>query len=191
MSSQNTKTRAKKRAGALRLIRSVRQNEDGVTAIEFGIIAMPFLFLIVAMLETALVFMTTLDLENAVKDASRQIRTGQAQVAGLSSSQFRDLVCDQTSLIANCKTTDKLIVDVRSYDDFQAISFNPSDYYDDEGNFTGGEQFSMGSGLKVVVVQVYYKMSLFAQIPFVGLADSGPSSRMLNAIAVFRNEPFS
>ena len=175
----------------MRLIRSVRQNEDGVTAIEFGIIAMPFLFLIVAMLETALVFMTTLDLENAVKDASRQIRTGQAQVAGLSSSQFRDLVCDQTSLIANCKTTDKLIVDVRSYDDFQAISFNPSDYYDDEGNFTGGEQFSMGSGLKVVVVQVYYKMSLFAQIPFVGLADSGPSSRMLNAIAVFRNEPFS
>ena len=76
------------------------------------------------------------------------------------------------------------------YDDFETISVDPSEMYDDDGNFIGGENHSMGSGLKVVVVRAYYKMKLLAQIPAVGLANAGSNHRMLNAIAVFRNEPF-
>ena len=190
MSIKNGKATASGKSGLFGLIKAMRRNEDGVTAIEFGIIAAPFLFLIVALLETALVHMTTLDLENAVKDASRRIRTGQAQVASLTAAQFKDLVCDQTVLISDCKTTSDLVIDVRSYDDFDTITIDPSELYDEEGNFIGGESHSMGSGLKVVVVRAYYKMKLLAQIPAVGLANAGPHHRMLNAIAVFRNEPF-
>ena len=114
MSIKNRKTTAPRKSGLFGLMKAMRRNEDGVTAIEFGIIAAPFLFLIVALLETALVHMTSLDLENAVKDASRQIRTGQAQVAELTAVQFKQLVCDKTVLIGDCKTTDKLVIDVRS-----------------------------------------------------------------------------
>ena len=174
-----------------RLLRTLRRNEDGVTAVEFGLIAFPFLILIVALLETALVHMTTLDLENAVKTASRQIRTGQAQVAALTSTQFKDLVCANTVLIDSCKTNPNLVIDVRSYDDFDTISTDPSEIFDEFGEFTGSENFSLGSGLKVVVVRAYYKMGLLAQVPIVGLANAGPHHRMLNAISVFRNEPFS
>lgn len=174
-----------------RLLCSLRKNEEGVTAVEFGIIAFPFLILIVAILETALVHMTSLDLENAVKSASRQIRTGQAQVAALTSNQFKELVCTKTVLISSCKTTPNLVIDVRSYDDFDTISTDPSELYDEYGNFIGGENYNMGSGLKVVVVRAYYKMGLLAQVPIVGLANAGAHHRMLNAISVFRNEPFS
>ena len=191
MSIKNGKATSSGKSRFFGLIKRMKRNEDGVTAIEFGIIAAPFLFLIVALLETALVHMTSLDLENAVKDASRQIRTGQAQVAALTATQFKDVICDKTVLISDCKTTDLLVVDVRSYDDFDTISVDPSELYDDEGNFIGGENHNMGSGLKVVVVRVFYKMKLLAQIPAVGLANAGPNHRMLNAIAVFRNEPFS
>ena len=191
MSIENKKKPKQRTSMFGRLANRLRRDEKGVTAVEFGIIAGPFLILIVALLETALVHMTTLDLENAVKDASRQIRTGQAQVANLTPNQFKILVCDQTVLVSDCKTTDQLVIDVRSYEDFDTISVDPSELYDENGDFTGGDEFSMGSGLKVVVVRTYYKMKLLAQIPVVGLANAGPNHRMLNAIAVFRNEPFS
>ena len=191
MSNEKRKADPKRKSGLFGLIKRMRRNEDGVTAVEFGIIAAPFLFLIVALLETALVHMTSLDLENAVKDASRQIRTGQAQVAALTSEQFKNLVCDRTVLIETCKTNPDLVIDVRSYEDFDTISLDPAEMYDEDGNFIGGEEYDMGSGLKVVVVRAYYKMGLLAQVPAVGLANAGPHHRMLNAIAVFRNEPFS
>lgn len=191
MSIENNKDIQPQKSKPASLPGRLRRDEKGATAVEFGIIAAPFLVLIVALLETALVHMTALDLENAVRDASRQIRTGQAQVANLSASQFKNLVCDNTVLISDCRTTDKLVIDIRSYEDFDTISVDPSDLYDDDGEFTGGDQHDMGSGLKVVVVRTYYKMKLIAQIPTVGLANAGPHHRMLDAISVFRNEPFS
>ncbi len=191
MSIENEEIIPQPKSPFARLVGRLRRDEEGVTAIEFGIIAAPFLILIVALLETALVHMTTLDLENAVRDASRQIRTGQAQVANLSATQFKDLVCDNTVLISDCKTTDLLVIDVRAYDDFETISIDPGEMHDDDGEFTGDEEFSLGSGLKVVVVRVFYKMKLLAQLPVVGLANAGPHHRMINAISVFRNEPFS
>ncbi|MCP4935263.1 MAG: pilus assembly protein [bacterium] len=190
MSIESDKTIRQPKSMLARLVGRLRRDEEGVTAIEFGIIAAPFLILIVALLETALVHLTTLDLENAVRDASRQIRTGQAQVANLSANQFKDLVCDNTVLISDCKTTEQLVIDVRSYDDFDIISTDPAEMHDDDGVFTGDNEYSLGSGLKVVVVRAYYKMKLLAQLPIVGLANAGPHHRMINAISVFRNEPF-
>ncbi len=191
MSNEHEETKPQRKSAFARLIGRLRRDEEGVTAIEFGIIAAPFLILIVALLETALVHMTTLDLENAVRDTSRQIRTGQAQVANLTATQFKDLLCNKTVLISDCKTTSDLVVDVRAYDDFDTISIDPAEMYDDDGVFTGDEEFNLGSGLKVVVVRTFYRMKLLAQLPIVGLANAGPNHRMLDAISVFRNEPFS
>ncbi len=191
MSNETLGNISKRKPRFARLLRALRKNEDGVTAVEFGIIAFPFLILIVAILETALVHMTSLDLENAVKSASRQIRTGQAQVVSLTSVQFKELVCTKTVMISSCNTTPNLVIDVRTYDDFDTISTDPAELHDEDGEFTGAEKYSLGAGRKVVVVRAYYKMALLAQIPIIGLANAGPHHRMLSAISVFRNEPFS
>ncbi len=191
MSSETLRKTPKHKLRFAGLLGALRRNEDGVTAVEFGMIAFPFLVLIVAILETALVHMTSLDLENAVKSASRQIRTGQAQGVALSAAGFKSLVCAKTAMISSCTTTPNLIIDVRTYDDFNTVSTDSSELYDEKGNFTDSQSFSPGSGSKVVVVRAYYKMSLLAQFPVIGLANAGPNHRMLSAISVFRNEPFS
>jgi Flp pilus assembly protein TadG len=179
------------RRGFISILRGSRRmvrNEDGVTAVEFGIIAFPFLLLVVALLETALVFLTTLDLENAVKDASRLIRTGQAQNASFDVAAFRHELCNNISLISNCESNGDLVIDVRSFNDFQSINLPP--IYDSDSDSFGETEYSQGNGLKVVVVRAYYKMKLLTQFPGVGLANIGNSHRLLDAIAVFRNEPF-
>jgi Flp pilus assembly protein TadG len=55
--------------------RFVRQ-QDGSVAVEFSLVAIPFLGLTFAILETALVFFAGQTLETAVTDSARLIMTG-------------------------------------------------------------------------------------------------------------------
>ena len=59
-------------------------HQRGAAAVEFSLIAVPFLALTFAIIETALVFFAGQTLETAVADAGRLIMTGQAQTAGFS-----------------------------------------------------------------------------------------------------------
>ena len=66
------------------------RDERGATAIEFALLALPFFTLIFAILETSIVFLAGQILDSAVQDASRKIRTGQAQKPATTSTSFRD-----------------------------------------------------------------------------------------------------
>ena len=68
--------------------RGFARDDSGVTAIEFGLLALPFFSILGAILETSLVFLSGQVLESAVQDTSRLIRTGQAQVASVTAAQF-------------------------------------------------------------------------------------------------------
>ena len=57
------------------------RHQRGSAAIEFGFVAIPFLALTFAIIETALVFFAGQTLEAAAASASRLIMTGQAQSA--------------------------------------------------------------------------------------------------------------
>ena len=67
--------------GFRRLSMRFVRRDDGATVIEFAIVIMPFLALLFAILETALVFFAGQVLETAVTDASRLVMTGQATSA--------------------------------------------------------------------------------------------------------------
>lgn len=175
-------------SGILRFMRRLRRNERGATAVEFALIAGPFLLLIVALVETAVLHLTSLNLENSLKEATRLIRTGQAQVANLDASQFRAKVCENVYLIKNCTTNANLLVDIRSFDNFGAGAV--PDMFDDEGDWTEDPSYTPGAGLKVVIARAYYKIDLLTQIPGIGLANIDYRYRMLDAVSVFRNEPF-
>ena len=62
-----------------RLLRHFLRNREGATAVEFALVALPFLAILFAIIELALNFWVTQVLENAVSDASRRIYTGQFQ----------------------------------------------------------------------------------------------------------------
>ena len=64
------------------LLRRFARQQGGAAAVEFGLVAAPFLALVFAIMETAIVFFSGQALETAVADASRLIMTGQAQTQG-------------------------------------------------------------------------------------------------------------
>src|ERR1041385_3492728 len=87
---------------------------DGATAVEFALVAAPFIALIAAIFQVGLIIYATQSLQNATAAASRLILSGQAQTGNMTASQFGQAVCDNTSVF----TCSGLMVDVRTYQSF-------------------------------------------------------------------------
>src|SRR6516165_10871442 len=85
-------------------------DRSGATAVEFALIGAPFIALLVALIQTFLVFFAQQLLEQVVIQASRTILTGQAQAQSLSQSQFASVVCSNVTILFNCSN---LMIDVQ------------------------------------------------------------------------------
>ena len=72
-------------------MRRFARGDDGAAAVEFGMVAAPFLALMFAIMETALVFFAGQTLETAVADSARLIMTGQAQSQSFDAAAIQDL----------------------------------------------------------------------------------------------------
>jgi Flp pilus assembly protein TadG len=71
-----------------RLLRSFARRQDGAAAVEFALVAAPFLAVTFAILETAFVFFAQQTLEATAADSARLILTGQAQTATYTAAEF-------------------------------------------------------------------------------------------------------
>ena len=173
------------------LLRDLKRDTRGVTAIEFAMVIVPFLATMFAIMEVSLVYFATFTLENATEQAARLIRTGQAQGQGAAytADKFKEEVCNQTMSFMACNGN--LRVDVRSFAAFGGV--NGPAPLDANGQLKDNfESFSMGAGGDVVLVSVYYKWNLVASFPRFGLGvgNMADGSRLLKASVAFRNEPF-
>jgi Flp pilus assembly protein TadG len=181
---------------ALRGSRAVRRllcREDGVAAVEFALVAAPFLALLFAILETALVFFAGQYLETVVADSSRLIMTGQVQTQGLSQSQFLSQVCGKIVALFSCNS---LIVDVQTY---TAYSGANTSLPLANGNLTFATNaqgqpvtnFQPGGPGDIVVARLMYEWPVWVWFPgLASLADMGNKKRLLMATAAFSNEPY-
>jgi Flp pilus assembly protein TadG len=166
------------------------RDERGVTAIEFGLLALPFFALLGAILETSLVFLGAQVLDAAVYDASRQIRTGQAQQARMTADGFRSLVCtrlyglfDCSGLRVNVSVVEGGFGGVNVPPPVETTCTTTCDWAEDES-------FVPGQGQQIVLVRVYYKWPTMLNIGGFGLADQPDGTRLMAGVEVFRNEPF-
>jgi Flp pilus assembly protein TadG len=168
-------------------LRLFRRDQRGATAIEFAFVALPFFALLFAIIETALVFFAEQALESAVSNSARLIRTGQAQSSKMSASAFKANVCDQISALFKC--TEKLVVDVQTFDSFADITMTPP--VDKNGNLDLSYKYETGHGGDIVVVRAYYEWPLTVQLLGLDLSNTAKAnSHLLAAAAAFRNEPF-
>ncbi len=176
------------RFAARPLLRAFKKRNDGATAIEFAMVALPFFALLFGIFEVALVYFGTYTLENAVEQVAREIRTGQAQTAGMTRSQFITKVCAKVAALANCES--KLQVDAQAWPTFGAM--NPGSALGQNGDLDPSKvtSWNLGQGGDVVLVRAYYPWDLIGRIPGVGLSNQSDGSRLLSAMATFRNEPF-
>src|SRR5258708_38814692 len=99
------------------------RHEDGSTAVEFGLILLPFIALTFAIMETALVFFADQTLETAVADSARLIMTGPAQTGNFQAADFKNAVCSRIYGLFNCSTG--IYINVQTYTSFGAITYTP------------------------------------------------------------------
>jgi Flp pilus assembly protein TadG len=158
------------------------------TAVEFGLVAAPFLALLVALFETALVFFAGRVLDETVESASREIMTGQAQTAGMSSTQFATWVCSNTIALFNCNN---FMINVQNYSSFAtATTTTPTLTFDSNGNVNNSWNFDTGDPGDIVVVQVMYQWPVVLGPLSFTLANLSNGNRLLVSTAVFKNEPY-
>ena len=165
---------------------AIVRDRSATTAVEFGILALPFMALLGAIFESALCFLAGQILDTAVADAGRLIRTGQAQAGGYSSSQFATEVCNRLYVLFDCAG---LTIDSKVYTNF--TSANTSMPIDANKNFdTSGFGFSMGASSEIVVVRAFYQYPLYFSKLGLDLSNLANGTRLLSGVSAFRNEPF-
>lgn len=162
------------------------RDQRGATAVEFGLVALPFIALMFAIIETALIFFAGQTLETAVTNAARLIRTGQAQQQGLSAEAFKSKICSQVMALFDC--TAKLKVDVSKFSSFGTVDLSKP--VDASGNLKTNFNYSPGIGGDIVVVRAFYEWPVFVKLLGLNLSNMGNGSHLLSGTAAFRNEPF-
>lgn len=185
------------RAPARRRWRSFARNEDGVTVIEFAFLALPFFTIIIAIMQTAVVFLASQILDSAVHDTSRLVRTGRA--LSLDEEGFRDLLCSRLYGMFDCAAgaNERLRVNVAVVDNFSAVDMpfpvaTGADCTPVACDWELDSAFDPGATGQsdVILVRAYYKWPTIVNFPGFNFSTLPDGSRLLGAARVFMNEPF-
>jgi len=177
-----------RRIRLLRPFNRLARNDSGATAVEFGLIAAPFLALLLAIFQTGLVFFAGRVLDQTVSQASRYIMTGQAQSSNFTAAQFANWVCSNTMSLFNCGS---FMINVQNYSSFSsAVTSAPTLTFNGQGQVTNNWTYSPGNPGDIVVVQVMYQWPVVMGPLSFNLSNLSNGNRLLMATAAFKNEPF-
>lgn len=177
-------------AGTKRSWLGFARDRRGATAVEFGIVVIPFVWLMLGLAENGLIFNTQSNLDFALMEAQREIRTGQVQMGGMNQTQLRTQICNKMSGImgsaAECQL--RLHLDVRAFPSFAAL--DAPDLVNGEEIDEDELQFDPGQPSEVVLVRALYEWQLLTPLISQSMANLGTNTRLLSSTALFVNEPY-
>ena len=181
---------AKTRLSRLRgVLNRFSRGRGGSTAVEFALLAMPFLGLLFGIVELGMVYLVVTTLDNATADAARQIRTGQLQTAGgATATSFGTVVCNEMSWLgSNCSAN--LSVDVRTFTSFSSTNISQPIT---NGQFNSASLlFQVGGPGDIVLVRTYYPWQLVTPFLDGSVANLSNGKMLIQSATTFRNEPYS
>jgi len=160
------------RKGA-RVLARLWRRDDAVAAVEFALLGSTFLLLVCMIFELGLILFTQSVMDNALRDASRQIMTGQITT----SSAFVTKVCGEVgNLITNC-SSGGLKYYVQTNATFSSMTIQTS---------FASNSFSAGSSTNDdVLAQIAYQRSTI--IPWAATYLHG--NNLIVSTLAFQNEP--
>ena len=170
--------------------RNFGRDDRATTAVEFGLLGIPFFAIIGAILETALVFFANQVLDSAVQDSSRLIRTGQAKQAKFDPVSFKAEVCGHLYGLFDCS---QLKLRTSVVGTFKAGTLIQSQPLDEKGKWKADwDQDKYDGGVKssVVMVEAYYKWPVVINLGGFNMQNTPDGKRLLSAVRLFTNEPF-
>jgi Flp pilus assembly protein TadG len=189
------------------LLRRFFKEKSGTSSIEFALLALPFMVVVFASLETFVAFTGEQLLVNATETMARKVRTGEITfginpATDMSREQFRKAFCDEISIIMTCSETEatnpsKLFLDVRSFADFSQIpAAIPRVCGAGSDLNTSGFEFAPGGPTTINIVRAYYRWEVMTDLvrPYVtNLRPAGssmPKDYLMVSTAAFRNEAY-
>ncbi|MBJ7403253.1 MAG: pilus assembly protein [Bradyrhizobium sp.] len=159
----------------------------GATAVEFALVAAPFLALIIALIQTFLVFFAQQTLETIVRQSARLVRTGQVQSAQMTQAAFKQKVCDQIVILFNCNG---LMVDMQVATSWTSANTGmPTLTFDGSGKVTNIWQYNPGNAGDIVVLRVMYEWPVVLGPLGFNLSNLSNGNRLIMSSAAFQNEP--
>jgi Flp pilus assembly protein TadG len=161
------------------------RSESGGAAVDFALVLLPFLAILMAIIESAIVLFAGQVLQTATTNSARQILTGQAQTSGMSAAQFQTSVCASLTVMFKCSN---LNVDVRSFSSFGSVSVPSAT--NANGTLANNYVYQPGNPGDVVVVRLIYQWPVFAAALGFGIVNSANNTNTLIGTAAFRNEPY-
>lgn len=172
------------------MFRRFAKAREGATAVEFALIAVPFLGLIFGILELGMVFMVSTTLDNATESAAREIRTGQLQGEKGTVATFKTKVCGEMSWLGS-GCNDSLYLQVKKFPKFSDVAIvDPKTPEDLENMKTKPEEYFVPGGPQdIIVVRAYYEWDLITPLLNKGL-ETIDGKRLIVSTVTFRNEPF-
>jgi Flp pilus assembly protein TadG len=164
-------------------------SHDGTTAVEFALIAPPFLALIVAIFQMTMFLFAQQALQTAAVSAGRLILTGQVQSANLTQAQFK--TNDVCPLLAGMFTCSNVYVSVQSYNNFSSANTgSPTLTYNSNGTVSNTWAYSLGSPGQVMVLQLVYQWPIISGPLGSVVPNLGNGYTELMGITAFRVEPY-
>tara|TARA_B100000508_G_scaffold8106_1_gene5913 strand:+ start:64 stop:630 length:567 start_codon:yes stop_codon:yes gene_type:complete len=166
------------------------KEESGVAAVEFSLVGLPFIFMIVGVIEMSMMFASQSLLEYGTSQGARLIRTGQVQQGG-GEDAFRDAVCDAVSI-----TVDRGFIDcddvqyqVITLDDFSDAADEPPPEFDEDGNLED-QGFDAGEVNDIVMIRVAYRYPILTPLMGTLLTNNSDNSRIMVSTTVLQTEPY-
>ena len=158
----------------------------GAAIVEFALVLPVFLLLLFGIFGFALTALYQHLLDDAVRDAARQIQM--ATTASSSSSSFVNVVCTRLSMLSStCKTNITYSVKASTVSaGFSGLSVEPL-----SGSGTYSNSFFSGAPFATnvpILIQVAFPMPF--SIPFLGVAATLTQTSSITAVASVRAEPF-
>ena len=160
---------------------------EGAAAIEFAFVATPFFLMIFAVLELGLVFLIDSSLETAVNQASRLVRTGQAETQAATADRFKAALCSRMTVFeGDCNN--RVAVDVRIMPRFSdGIPESPIK----EGVLNEDElDYDTGEPGDLMLVRVWYSQPLVTPLMSQAVSKMKSGDIVISVATAFRNEPY-
>lgn len=174
-----------------RLLRRFARARQGVAALELAMVAVPFFLLTIGLAEIAMIGFAQTSLDSAVAETARQIRTGRAQMNGVTQAEIAEMLCSEVRSFLVLECEGNLALDVSRFDSFIDAEADDLGAISEDGEFAPPARYEPGLPSEIVVVRAYYRWEIMSPL-FGPVFESvnGAGERILVSTMMFRNEPY-
>ena len=174
----------------MRVLRRFGRAKRGSVAVEFGLVVMPFFLLTFGLAEIAMLGFAQTSLDFAISETARQIRTGRAQMDGVSEAEIKAQLCDDLNNFVVMGCDGNLFLDVDRFNSFVDASNGANDPIQDNQFQTAGMGYTPGAPSDIVVVRAYYRWQIMTPLFEPVFQNVSGGERILVSTMMFRNEPY-